>query len=317
MMRAATRKAYGKSGIITVESIPKPTIKANQVLVQIYNSSLNSWDLDHLHGSMWVIKLGKFLPILGADISGKVIQIGPKVTTLKVGDEVFGDISGMNFGGLAEYIAVDENLLAIKSSKITFEQAASLPQAGVLALQGIKMKNDLKSNDKVLINGAGGGVGTIALQILKHIGVEITCVDRPDKFEFLKELGATHCIDFQTIDYTTQGVCYDLILDLFAFNPLNSYSKCLTENGSFVLIGGKVSNALQLMVLSAFKNPKLKVVVHQPKKEDLQELQEMMEQGKIVPLIEKTFKLDDINDAFAYYESGEFKGKIAITIFTP
>jgi NADPH:quinone reductase-like Zn-dependent oxidoreductase len=256
---------------------------------------------------------------LGADIAGIVESVGAGVTEFKMGDEVFGDIAGSHFGGFAEYVSVNENLLARKSSRMSFNQAAALPQAGLLALQGFRYHGDVMAGQSILINGAGGGVGTLALQYAKSIGAEVTCVDLEEKFELLKKLGADHVIDFTKEDYTKNGKQYDKILDVIAHRSAADYKRALKPNGVFAMIGGSMGGLLLRMMLiepflSKFSKQKLGIMGYRPNRKDLDLLTQLFDNGKVIPVIDRSFRLHEVGDAFRYFISGKFKGKIVVEV---
>jgi NADPH:quinone reductase-like Zn-dependent oxidoreductase len=325
-VKAIVYTQYGSPENLQLKEINKPVPKANEVLVKVFSASINSWDWDLLKGNSFLIRLlgGLFKPknkILGADIAGVIETAGDDVKNFKPGDEVFGDIAGSGFGAFAEYVSVPEKLLAKKSSKMSFEQAAALPQAGLLALQGLRYKKEIKSGDTLLINGAGGGVGTIALQYAKSIGAEVTCVDKEEKFELLYSLGADKCIDYRKTDYTKTGKQYDYILDVIAHKSTAAYKRALKPNGVFAMIGGTMGGLLfQMMavqpLLSKFRNKKLGIMGYRPNKQDLELLNKLFGEEKIHPVIDKSFPLEKTADAFRYFAEGNFKGKIIIRIIT-
>lgn len=304
--------------------INKPVAQKNEVLVKVYAASINSWDWDMLEGKPLLVKMisGLFKPkhqILGADIAGIVEAIGSDVKDFKPGDEVFGDIAGSGFGGFAEYVAVPEKLLAKKSGNVSFEEAAALPQAGLLALQGLQYKRPVQKGQQVLINGAGGGVGTIALQYAKMMGAEVTCVDKIEKLEMLRFLGANHLIDYRKEDYTKNGKQYDYILDVIAHKSVSEYKSALKPNGVFAMVGGSMGGLLfQMMLiqplLSKFRNKKLGIMGYKPNRKDLDFLCTLVAERKIKMVIDKVFPLYETADAFRHFESGNFKGKIIIAV---
>jgi NADPH:quinone reductase-like Zn-dependent oxidoreductase len=227
-MKAIVYTKYGSPDRLHLKEIQRPIPKPGEVLVKVYAASVNSWDWDMLKGKPFLVRVigGLFKPrnqVLGADIAGKIELVGKNAAQFQKGDEVFGDIAGAGFGGFAEYVAVPEKLLAKKSSTMTFEQAAALPQAGFLALQGLRYKGTITHGQKLLINGAGGGVGTLALQYAKLMGAEVTCVDRSEKFDLLRSLRADHLIDYRVEDYTRNGYQYDRILDVIAHRSIIDY----------------------------------------------------------------------------------------------
>lgn len=323
-MKAIVYTKYGSPDKLQYKEVPKPAPRENEVLVKVHAASINSWDWDQLLGKHFIVRLigGLFKPrykILGADIAGRVEAIGNKVTQFQTGDEVFGDIAGCGFGGFAEYVAVPEKLLARKSPAMSFEQAAALPQAGLLALQGLRHNGDLKQGQQILINGAGGGVGTLALQYAKSCGTEVTCVDLEEKFEMLRSLGADHLINYTKEDYTRNGRQYDKILDVIAHRNVSDYKRALKPGGSFVMIGGSMGWLLvQLMlfgsIISKFGNRKLGLMGYRPNRNDLDTLSRLFEEGKVIPVIDRGYPLQETADAFRYFGTGRVKGKIIIMI---
>lgn len=323
-MKAIVYTKYGLPEELHFTEVDKPAIKENEVLVKVYASSINSWDWDMLKGKPFLVRLigGLLKPtnkILGADVAGVIEAVGSKVTDFKCCDEVFGDIAGAGFGGYAEYVAVPEKLLAQKSSKMSFEQAAALPQAGLLALQGLRYIKPLQSGQHLLINGAGGGVGPIALQYAKLIGAHITCVDKKEKFDLLRSLGADELIDYRDADYTRTGKQYDYILDVIAHKRTADYKRALKPGGVFAMIGGSMSGLLfQMMIvqplLSMFRKKKLGIMGYKVSREGLNELSLLFEENKITPVIDKVFLLEETAGAFRYFGEGNFKGKIVISI---
>jgi NADPH:quinone reductase-like Zn-dependent oxidoreductase len=265
---------------------------------------------------MW----GLFKPgyyILGSDIAGVVEEVGHKVKNLKPGDQVFGDLSGSGWGGFAEYVCAPENTLARKPANMTFEQAASIPQAGVLAYQGLFDYGKIEAGKKILINGAGGGVGTFAVQIAKSVGAEVTGVDSTGKLEMLKDLGADYVIDYKKEDFTKTGIHYDLIIDNVANKSLSDYKGALNPYGMFVMVGGSMSTILKAMLfsklLTAFGSKKLKILAHKPNK-DLSALIELYNSGAYQPILEKTFTLPETPEAMRLLGEGHAKGKVVIKI---
>lgn len=304
--------------------VEKPVPKDGEVLVKVHAASVNSWDWDLLWGKPLLVRIigGLRKPkhtVLGADMAGRVEAAGKNVTKFKPGDEVFGDIAESGFGGFAEYVAVPEKLLAGKSPEMTFEQAAALPQAGLLALQGLRYHGAVLPGQKILINGAGGGVGTLALQYAKSLGAEVTCVDRSEKFEMLRSLGADHLIDYNVEDYTRNGLQYNKVLDVIAHRSVSDYKRALQPGGTFAMIGGSMGGLLlQLMVLgpviSRFTGRKLGIMGYRPNREDLDQLTQLFEAGKLMPVIDRHYPLDQVADAFRYFGTGRVLGKIVISI---
>jgi NADPH:quinone reductase-like Zn-dependent oxidoreductase len=307
--------------------VPQPVPKDKEVLVRVHAASLNSWDADILRGKPLLVRLisGWFKPrhpILGADIAGTVEAVGKEVKDFRPGDEVFGDVAESGFGGFAEHVAAPERLLARKSPLMSFEQAAALPQAGLLALQGLRYggpERAIRKGQHVLLNGAGGGVGTLALQYLKSEGVEVTCVDLASKFDLLRSLGADHLLDYTTADYPRSGIQYDRILDVQAFRSVTDYRRALRPGGTFAMIGGSMGGLLLQMLflsplLSIKDNKKVGLMGYRPGREDLDLLTRLFEEKKVIPVIDKVYPLEETADAFRYFGSGQVRGKIVIRV---
>lgn len=323
-MKAIVYKKYGSPDVLQLKELDRPAPKKDEVLVKVYAASINSWDWDLLKGKPFLVRLigGLFKPkhkILGADIAGVVEAAGENVSAFKPGDEVFGDIAGADFGGFAEYVSVPEKLLAKKSAAMSFEQSAALPQAGLLMLQGLRFKKPLQPGQHLLINGAGGGVGTLALQYAKSLGCEVTCVDREIKFDLLRSLGADHLIDFTKEDYTRNGTQYEYILDVTARRTIADYKRALKPGGVFSMIGGSMKGLLLKLIffgglISKLSGKTIGLMGYRPKRKDLEELNQLYDQGKVKPVIDRVFPLQETAEAFRYFEKGEFKGKIIISI---
>ena len=295
--------------------------KDNEVLVKVHAVSVNSWDWDLLRGKPFLARLGGLLKpkyrILGADIAGRVEAIGKDVKHLHQGDEVFGDISWCGWGGFAEYVCVHEDALSLKPSSMTFDQAAAIPQAAVLALQGLH-KGQLQEGQTVLINGAGGGVGTFALQIAKLHGAEVTCVDHTAKLDMLKELGADHVIDYTNEDFVQNGRGYDLILDVVGNRSISEYKRVLNPAGTYVMVGGTLSLIFQILfrgpLISKMEGKNMKILVHKPNKHDQNLLTEHFVEGRIEPVIDRRYSLSQAAEAIQYLGEGHVKGKVIICV---
>lgn len=321
-MKAIVYTKYGSPDELHLLEVDKPSPKENEVLIKVFASSVNEWDNGLLIGEGWLTRLlgGLFKPknkILGADVAGIIEAVGNNIKNFNPGDEVFGDIAGAGFGAFAEYVCAPEKMLAKKSPKLSFEKAAALPQAGLLAMQGLRYKSPLRAGQHLLINGAGGGVGTVALQYAKSIGATVTCVDREEKFEMLRSLGADELIDYRKTNYTKTGIQYDYILDVTARHLVSDYKKALKPNGVFAMIGGSMGWLLfQMMLiqplLSKFRKKKLGIMGYRVNGEGLDELSRLFEAGKIAPVIDRCFPLAVTADAFRYYGQGTFTGKIII-----
>ena len=320
-MKAMVYNKYGTTNVLNLIEIELPALKQNEVLVKIHAVSVNSWDWDLLRGKPFLARLGGLLKpkykILGADIAGRVEAIGSEVNHISVGDEVFGDISWCGWGGFAEYVTVNAEALTLKPASMTFEEAAAIPQAGVLALQGLR-DGQIHEAKKVLINGAGGGVGTFALQISKLNGAEVTCVDSKKKLDTLKSIGADHVIDYTEVDFTQKGQLYDLILDVVGTRSIFDYKRVLNPKGTYVMIGGSMSLILQILLLGPIifktERKKMAILVHKPNKNDQNFLKELFVAGKLVPFIDRRYKLSQVEEAIRYLGEGHAKGKVVICI---
>ena len=251
-MKALMRDQYGPPDVLEVRDIERPAPKEHEVLVRVHAASINDWDWQMLQSP--ALPLASKTPrvrILGSDIAGQVAAIGRGVQHFTIGDEVYGDLSRFGsggWGGFAEYVCAPEAALARKPPRMTFEQAAALPQAGQLAMQGLFAAGPLRSGKKVLINGAGGGVGTIAIQLAKSQDVEVTGVDSAVKFETMRAIGFDHVIDFRKEDFTRNGRRYDLILDTKTTRSPFAYTRSLSPGGTYATVGGSVPRLLQFPV---------------------------------------------------------------------
>jgi NADPH:quinone reductase-like Zn-dependent oxidoreductase len=320
-LKAIHYTKYGSPDMLQLKEVDNPIPKDKEVLVKVYAASVNSWDWDLLRGKPFIARLDGILKpkykVLGADIAGIVEAVGNNVTQFQIGDEVFGDVSGCNWGGFAQYVCADEKAMALKSPNMTFDEAAATSQAAVLALQGLR-QGKLYKGQKVLINGAGGGVGTIAIQIAKSYGTEVTAVDQAEKLDMLRSIGADHVIDYKTEHFTTYEQRYDLILDVWASRSIFEYKRILNPNGNYVMIGGATTRIFQLMLLGSWisksANVTMGLLMHKPNKEDLNELNRLFEAGKVAPIIDRRYPLSETADAFRYFGTGRTQGKIVITM---
>ena len=322
-MKAIVYHRYGSPDVLELQDIDKPVVEDDEVLVRVRASSVNSWDWDLVRGTFQGrLGLGGFrgprIKILGTDIAGRVEAVGRNVAGLRPGDEVFGDISGCGWGGFAEYVCVAESALALKSPRVTFEEAAATPQAAVLALQGLRDKGQIEPGHEVLINGAGGGVGTFAVQIAKSFEAEVTGVDSTSKLDMLRSLGADHVIDYTREDFTRNGKRYDLILDVVASRSVFAYKRALNPKGKLVIVGGSAGSILQTALLGSLismtGSRKLRILAHRPNKNDLTYMNELIETGKMVPVIDRCYPLSDVAEALGYFGEAHAKGKVVITM---
>ncbi len=319
-MRAIAYSKYGGTEQLKMVEVPIPIPKPNEVRIKVKAASVNSWDWDQLIGKPFVIRLigGLFRPtkpVLGFDLAGVIDAIGEEIKDLAVGDEVFGDISEYGWGAFGEYLCVSPKPLARKASSLTFSESAAIPHAGVLALQALRQGRGLQARDHLLINGAGGGVGTLGLQLAKEIGAKVTVVDRADKLAMLKELGADEALDYQITDYTRTGP-YDFILDNVARKSLADYRRALSSDGVFVMIGGDMRLVLALAIRGTRRakpgKKKLQILAHKPMAADLEYLQELVLAGKLKPVLDQEFSLADVPKALNRIGSGAVRGKLII-----
>jgi len=242
---------------------------------------------------------------------------GRNISRYQPGDEVFGDILP-RLGGFAEYVCAPENRLALKPARMTFEEAAAIPQSAVIALQGIRDKGQIQPGQKVLINGAGGGAGAVAVQLAKLYGAEVTGVDNTGKLDFMRSLGADHVIDYTQEDFTKNGKQYDLILDIVAHRSVFAYKRALRSDGRYYLAGGSVATMLQILLLgpwiSMIANKRIRILAVQPSLEDMVYVTELYEAGKVTSVIDKTYALSEVPEAIGYVGDGHAQGKVVITV---
>jgi NADPH:quinone reductase-like Zn-dependent oxidoreductase len=313
---------YGTPDVLQLQDVATPTPKADEVLVRVHAASVNDWDWEMLRGTSFLIRVlnGLFTPkvrIVGCDIAGRVEAVGEDVKAFQPGDEVYGDLSMSGFGAFAEYACAPEAGLAHKPAQMTFEQAAAIPQAGMLAVQGLIDVGRIQSGQKLLMNGAGGGVGTFALQMARLYDVEVTVVDKPGKLDMLRAMGADHVIDYLEEDFTRGGKRYDLILDVKTNRSPFAYARALNANGTYVTVGGSIPRLLQALVLSPLisrlSNKHVRLVGLKQNK-DLGYMNELFEAGRLVPVIDRAYKLADLPEAFRFFGTGDHKGKIIVTM---
>ncbi|WP_172370855.1 NAD(P)-dependent alcohol dehydrogenase [Sporosarcina jiandibaonis] len=322
-MKAIICNKYGSPDVLELQEIEKPLPLDNQVLVRVHSASLNFGNLVLLKGKPFLARLafGLLKPkyrIPGGDIAGVVEAVGGDVKHFQAGDEVFGDLSVCGWGGFAEYVTVPEHALALKPSNISFEEAAATPMASVTALQGLRDKGKIKSGEKVLIHGASGGVGTFAVQIAKSFGAEVTAVCSTRNVEILQSIGADRIIDYTKEDFTQSDERYDLILGVNGSNSISAYKRALKPNGSFVHVGGAESQLFQSLVLGPFifmtGSKKISNLLQRANQNDLIYVKELIEDGKVKPVIDKQYKLSEIAEAFKYFQEGHAQGKVVLTV---
>jgi len=331
-MKALIRDGYGSPDVLVVRDVDVPVPKEGEALVRVHAASINDWDFKMLERPALASRLMGSLvravapgtpppvTILGSDIAGTVESVGGRVTRFRPGDCVYGDLSRFGFGGwggFAEYVCAREDALAPKPARMTFEQAAALPQAGVLAMQGLLANGPLRAGQKILINGAGGGVGTIGVQLAKVHDVEVTGVDRASKLEMMRSIGFDHVIDYEKEDFTTLGRRYDLILDTKTDRSPFEYGRALNPGGAYATVGGDTPRALQALALGwsmRLTTGRRIVLVMLKQNAHLAHLGERFEAGQLVPVIDGPYALSEGQDAFRRFAAANHKGKIVLTM---
>jgi len=315
-MKAIVYTERGPPAVFQQIEVEIPTSRDDEVLVKVHAASVNSWDWELLRKKPSMVSLGRRsdprYKILGADMAGQVEAVGKDVKQLRPGDEVFGDLCNSGWGGFAEYVCARENALLLKPASMTFEQAAAVPQAGLLALQGLR-KGQIQQGQKVLLNGAGGGVGSFAIQIAKSIGAEVTGVDSTSKLDMLRSIGADHVIDYTKEDFAKNGQAYDLILDVVASRSLSDFKRSLRPKGKYVLVGGSMSVIFKALFFGSLGSKKVGILAYKPNK-DLNFLIDLIEADKVVPVIDRCYPLSEVADALRYFGEGHVKGKVVITV---
>jgi NADPH:quinone reductase-like Zn-dependent oxidoreductase len=319
-VKAVVYEKYGTPDVLELKEVDKPVPREDEVLVKVHAASINDWDWGLLRGDF----INRILngirkpkrKILGSDIAGRIEAVGKNVDQFKIGDEVYSDLSGQ-WGGFAEYVCAPVKSLALKPAAMSFEVAAAIPQAAMLAVQGLIDKGQIREGQKVLINGAGGGVGTFGIQIAKLYGVEVTGVDKSNKLEMLRSIGFDHVIDYTKEDFTKNGIHYDLILDARTNRSVFEYPRALSTNGVYVTVGGSIARLLQILFMSPLirmiQKKHLRIVSLKPNK-DLVYLNELFEKRRLKAVIDGPYRLEQLADAFRHFAKADHLGKIVITI---
>ena len=324
-MQAMVYHNYGSPDVLKLEEVQKPVPQDDQVLVKVVAASTAAGDWHLLRADPFMMRFvyGLLKPkykILGAAVAGRVDAVGRNVTQFKPGDEVFGDLSLSGFGAFAEYVAVPESALALKPKRLTFEQSAAVPVSAVTALQGLRA-GSIQAGQTVLINGASGGVGTYAVQIAKALGAEVTAVCSTGNVAMARSIGADHVVDYTREDFSQSGRKYDLILAANGYNPIKAYQRALAPNGSYVMTGGSTTQMFQAMLmgpwLSRKSGQKLGNILAKPNQTDLVFVRELIDAGKVTPVIDRCYPLRDVAEAIRYVEAGHAKGKVVITVEEP
>lgn len=322
-MKAIVYHKYGSPDVLKLEEIEKPAPQDNEVLIKILAASAAAGDWHLLRAQPFLMRFtyGFLKPkhqILGAAFAGRVEAVGHNVTQFQPGDEVFGDLSACGFGAFAEYVAAPEKALALKPTRLTFEEAASVPVSAVTALQGLRDKGHIQPGQKVLIYGASGGVGTFAVQIAKAFGAEVTAVCSTRNVDMARSLGADHVIDYTQEDFTQNGQRYELILAANGYHPISAYQRALGPQGIYVMTGGSMTQIFQAMLLGPWLSrngsQKMGNLLARPNQRDLVFMKELLEEGKVVPVIERHYPLSEVAEALRYVEEGHARGKVVITM---
>lgn len=322
-MKAAIYRRYGPPDVIQIEDVEKPVPKANELLIKVRAAFVNPYDWHFMRGEPYPLRLALGLgnpkdTRLGVDAAGQVESVGANVTRFEPGDAVFGACKG----AFAQYACAPESKLALKPDNVSFEQAASVPIAGLTALQGLRDKGRLQSEQRVLINGAAGGVGTFAVQIAKSFGATVTAVCSTKNLEMVRSLGADHAIDYTQEDFTKGERRHDLILDCIANHSLGAFRRVLNPTGTYLMVGGPASpwmpgfavRLLKASILSRFLSQKMVFVGANLNQQDLAILSDLMTSAKITPVIDRRYPLSEIAEAIRYLELGHGRGKVIITL---
>jgi len=324
LMKSIVHRCYGPPELLRYEDFPKPIPADNEVLVRVHAASVNPLDWHHLEGTPYIVRIDAGFgkpdnPRLGVDFAGTVEAVGKDVKRFKPGDEVFGG----RFGAFAEYVTIrEERALALKPSNVTFEQAASVPIAAITALQALRDKGQIHAGQKVLVNGASGGVGTFAVQIAKSFGADVTGVCSTRNVDMVRSIGADHVIDYTREDFTQGAQRYDLILDNVGTHSLLEYKRVLNPQGIYVMIGsttpgnwlGFLAAPIEGLLLKPFMSQKFGMMLAELNKEDLAMLADLMQSGKLTPVIDRRYKLSDTPEALRYSEQGHARGKVVLTV---
>ena len=321
-MKAIVLTTFGTPDDLELREVQKPVPKEHEVLIRVHASAVNDWDLGLLQGKPLFLRafvglLRPKIPIMGCEVAGQIEAVGNSVSNLKAGDDVYGDLSESGFGGFAEYVCAHEEAIALKPRNLTYEQAAAIPHAGMLARQGLHDIGRIAEARTLLINGAGGGVGTLGVQLAKLHGVEVTGVDSTEKQGFLRSRGFDHVIDYSQEDFTKTGLHYDLILDAKTNRSPFAYVRALKTNGTYVTVGGSMPRLVQCPVFGRWiartRNRHIRILGLKPNK-GLDAMTELLEAGSVVPSIDDVYPLADVPKALRRFGDARHKGKIVISI---
>jgi NADPH:quinone reductase-like Zn-dependent oxidoreductase len=316
-MKAIVYTKFGSPDVLHLNEVEKPIPGDNEILIKVHAASVNAYEWRHVRADPFLIRLmgaGLFRPkhrILGADVAGQVEAVGRNVKQFRPGDEVFGEGS---YGGFAEYVCVDPNRFVLKPARLTFEEAAAAPMAALTALQGLRDKGKIRAGQKVLINGASGGVGTFAVQIAKTFEAEVTGVCSTAKMDLVRSIGADHIIDYTLEDVTKNNQQYDLIFDTAAYRSISAYKRILKPGGIYVLAGGSMARILQLMLKSMTGAKNMGIMVADINQADLLFISGLLVEGTVKSIIDKRYPLSETAEAIKYLEDGHARGKVVITV---
>jgi NADPH:quinone reductase-like Zn-dependent oxidoreductase len=320
-MKAVVYTEYGSPDVLQLKEVERPVPKDDELLIKVHAVSVNRSDWEGLIGKPLYARLAGLRkpgrPILGSDIAGRVEMAGKNNRQFQPGDTVFGEMEDYH-GGFAEYACTRGTAWALKPAGLTFAEAAAIPQAGVIALQGLRDHGQVQPGSRVLINGAGGGAGSFAVQLAKYHGADVTGVDSTDKLEFMRSLGADHVIDYTREDFTKNGQQHDLILDLIAHRSVFAYQRALRPYGRYVAVGGSVATLVQILLLGPWirraTGKTLRVLAVRRNRHDLTSIAALCEAGAIVPVIDRRYRLSDVPEALRYLGEGRANGKVVITV---
>jgi NADPH:quinone reductase-like Zn-dependent oxidoreductase len=320
-MKAYVYEEYGTPDVLRLRDIPAPVPGDDEVLVRVRASSVNDYDWHLLTGHPFINRIGAprhpRYPILGCDVAGTVELVGRAVTTLRPGDEVMGDLSLHRLGAFAEFVSAPAAAFSPKPASLTFEQAAALPQAGGLALTALRRRLPLPEGSRVLVNGAGGGVGTFAVQIAKSYGAHVTGVDSAHKADIVRAVGADLVLDYARQDFEDSGLTYDVIVDVACHRPIRTYRRCLRPGGVCSLMGGSIPRVLFAMAAgpaaSAIGDRRVSVPMWKPgNPADMATLARLADDGSITPTVDRVVPLADLPDAFRHFGAQQHRGKVVI-----
>ena len=324
-MKAIAYEEFGSAGVLELKEVRKPDVQPEEVLVRVRAASANPYDWHFMRGVPYIARLtatGLRKPkhsVLGTDVAGEVEAVGNAVTRFRPGDEVYGFVGS---GGFAEYVSAPEKLLAVKPANLSFQQAATVPLAAVTALQGLRDAGEIRPGQKILVVGASGGVGTFAVQLAKWFGADVTGLCSTRNLEMVRSIGADHVIDYTREDITRNGQRYDLIFQLAGTTSPSAFRRILTPKGRLVLSSGDspgrfigpVDRIIKATLLSPFIGQTMRPLIAKPSSDDLQFLRELIEAGRVRPVIDRTYPLTQVADAIRYLETGRARGKVVISV---